>query len=91
MPIYEYQCSACGHHLEKLQKVSDEALKDCPECHKSTLQKMISSAGFQLKGGGWYVTDFKDKKPKQAADKKEETKADTPKPEKTEKKKEDKK
>ncbi len=61
MPIYEYQCSACGHRLESFQKMSDEPLKECPKCHASALQKLISAAGFQLKGTGWYATDFKDK------------------------------
>lgn len=59
MPIYEYQCDACGHQLEKLQKISDQPLTDCPECCESQLKKMISAAGFRLKGGGWYETDFK--------------------------------
>ena len=61
MPIYEYLCQQCGHELEKLQKMSDDALTDCPKCGKSTLTKKISAAGFQLKGSGWYVTDFRDK------------------------------
>lgn len=59
MPIYEYACTACGHTLEKLQKLSDAPLTECPECGKSTLQKQVSAAGFRLKGGGWYETDFK--------------------------------
>ena len=59
MPIYEYQCNDCGHELEALQKMSDAALKDCPECGKPALEKKISAAGFRLKGGGWYETDFK--------------------------------
>ena len=59
MPIYEYQCSSCGHQLESLQRLSDAPLTDCPECNKSTLQKQISAAGFRLSGGGWYETDFK--------------------------------
>ncbi|AKS40889.1 FmdB family zinc ribbon protein [Wenzhouxiangella marina] len=59
MPIYEYQCKACGHELEKLQKLSDAPLTDCPACHKAELVKKISAAGFRLKGGGWYETDFK--------------------------------
>ncbi len=62
MPIYEYQCQACGHQLEHFQKVSDKALKKCPECGKQRLQKLVSSTSFQLKGQGWYVTDFRDKK-----------------------------
>ncbi|MGH8400114.1 MAG: FmdB family zinc ribbon protein [Gammaproteobacteria bacterium] len=59
MPIYEYQCEACGHQLEALQKLSEEPLRDCPACGKPALTKLISAAGFRLKGGGWYETDFK--------------------------------
>jgi len=59
MPIYEYECTACGYTLEKLQKVSDEPLLECPQCKQPTLQKLVSAAGFRLKGGGWYETDFK--------------------------------
>ena len=59
MPIYEYQCQACGHELEKLQKISDDPLKECPACGQSELQKKISAAGFRLSGAGWYETDFK--------------------------------
>ncbi len=58
MPIYEYQCAACGHKLEAMQKLSDKSLKTCPSCDKNQLQKLVSAAGFQLKGGGWYVTDY---------------------------------
>tara|TARA_R110000868_G_scaffold144960_4_gene364554 strand:- start:76063 stop:76386 length:324 start_codon:yes stop_codon:yes gene_type:complete len=61
MPIYEYQCGACGHQMDKLQKMSDAPLTDCPECGKSALTKLVSAPGFQLKGSGWYVTDFRDK------------------------------
>jgi putative FmdB family regulatory protein len=60
MPIYEYRCSACGHELEVLQKISAEPLVNCPSCGKATLTKLVSAAGFQLKGSGWYVTDFRD-------------------------------
>lgn len=59
MPIYEYQCESCGHGLEALQRLSDPLLVDCPACHKPALKKHISAAGFRLKGGGWYETDFK--------------------------------
>jgi len=59
MPIYEYACEACGHRLEAIQKISDEPLKDCPECGRPDLTKLISAAGFRLGGGGWYETDFK--------------------------------
>lgn len=74
MPIYEYQCGACGHQLEAFQKISEAALTECPECHKSTLQKLISAAGFQLKGTGWYATDFKNKGKDTKTDKPTETK-----------------
>ncbi len=59
MPIYEYRCQACGHEFEKLQKISDPVITECPECHQSEVKKLISAAGFRLKGGGWYETDFK--------------------------------
>lgn len=59
MPIYEYRCTSCGHEKELLQKMSDSPLRECPACGKSTLRKLISAAGFQLKGSGWYATDFK--------------------------------
>lgn len=59
MPIYEYQCESCGHALEALQRLSDPLLVDCPACNKPALKKQISAAGFRLKGGGWYETDFK--------------------------------
>ena len=59
MPIYEYECKACGHRLEKLQKLSADPLKDCPSCEQSELSRLISAAGFRLAGGGWYETDFK--------------------------------
>ena len=64
MPIYEYQCQACGHEMEALQKMSDEALKQCPECKDDSLKKRISAAGFRLAGSGWYETDFKTGKKK---------------------------
>ncbi|WP_193165015.1 FmdB family zinc ribbon protein [Microbulbifer hainanensis] len=59
MPIYEYQCNACGHEMEALQRMSDAPLTDCPACEQAELRKKISAAGFRLKGGGWYETDFK--------------------------------
>ncbi len=59
MPIYEYRCGACGFQQEILQKLSDAPLKDCPECGKPSMSKMVTAAGFQLKGSGWYATDFK--------------------------------
>ena len=59
MPIYEYQCQACDYKLEKLHKISDEPLKDCPSCEAPSLKKLVSAAAFRLKGSGWYETDFK--------------------------------
>lgn len=59
MPIYEYECDACGHRLESLQKLSDPPLVDCPECASASLRKLVSAAGFRLSGSGWYETDFK--------------------------------
>lgn len=59
MPIYEYQCSNCGHELETIQKISEDPLLTCPSCNEESLIKKISAAGFRLKGGGWYETDFK--------------------------------
>ena len=59
MPIYAYKCSACGHAEDKLQKISDAPLTVCPQCGQSTYSKQVTAAGFQLKGSGWYVTDFR--------------------------------
>ena len=59
MPIYEYQCRSCGSKKEHLQKLSDEPISVCPTCGSNTYTKLISAAGFQLKGSGWYATDFK--------------------------------
>lgn len=59
MPIYEYRCRECGHELDALQKLSDEPLKDCPECEQPALKRLVSAPAFRLKGSGWYETDFK--------------------------------
>lgn len=59
MPIYEYVCTHCGEPIEKLQKLSDAPLTDCPACGEAALKRKISAAGFRLAGGGWYETDFK--------------------------------
>jgi len=67
VPIYEYLCSSCGFQKEYLQKVSAPRLSVCPECNKETFGKMLTAAGFHLKGGGWYVTDFKNSGAKPAA------------------------
>ncbi len=67
MPIYEYRCDNCGHEFETIQKVSDPLLKTCPACEKEALRKKVSVAGFRLKGGGWYETDFKSDKKRNVA------------------------
>jgi len=74
MPIYEYRCASCGFEKDFLQKVSDPMLTDCPECGKATFEKQLTAAGFQLKGNGWYATDFKNNGAKPSADK---TKSDS--------------
>ena len=69
MPIYEYACVSCDHHLETLQKMSEDPLVFCPECGEESLRKKVSAAAFVLKGSGWYETDFKNsgkEKPKDA-------------------------
>ena len=87
MPIYEYRCSSCGHKLETLQKFSDAPLTKCPSCNADALVKQVSAAGFQLKGSGWYATDFKggarpakdkaEPKPEVKSDAKAEIKSET--------------
>jgi len=64
MPIYEYECQACGHRQEAIQKISDDPLVECPACKKPELKKLLSAPAFRLKGGGWYETDFKGGKQK---------------------------
>lgn len=73
MPIYQYLCSNCGHQFDALQKMSDPKLTDCPECKTASLRKQLTAAAFQLKGTGWYATDFKDSGKKPAAKAKSET------------------
>ena len=71
MPIYEYACVSCDHHLEALQKMSEDPLVFCPECGEESLRKKVSAAAFVLKGSGWYETDFKNsgkEKPKDTKD-----------------------
>lgn len=75
MPIYEYRCGACGHELEVMQKMSDKPLVECPSCGKPALSKLVSAAGFQLKGSGWYVTDFRDGKKAKQGDKAKDEKS----------------
>jgi putative FmdB family regulatory protein len=67
MPIYEYRCTSCGFQKEYLQKVTDPLMTVCPECGKGTFSKMLTAAGFQLKGSGWYATDFRNGGAKPAA------------------------
>ena len=79
MPIYGYRCGECGEEHEALQKVSEPPLTICPACGKPALQKQLSAAGFQLKGSGWYATDFKApaKKPAEKKTEKTDTKTET--------------
>ena len=79
MPIYEYRCAVCGHQDEHLQKVSEAPLSVCPACGKPEYRKQLSAAGFQLKGTGWYATDFKggSKKSDKKSDTKTESKPDS--------------
>jgi len=72
MPIYEYRCQSCAHELEALQKLSDQPLVDCPSCGQASLKKKVSAAGFRLKGGGWYETDFKSQTQKNLAGERKE-------------------
>jgi putative FmdB family regulatory protein len=83
MPIYEYRCAACGFEKEYLQKLSDLPITDCESCGRRTMAKLVTAAGFQLKGSGWYATDFKNNgsKPKaKETPKTEESGGDTGKP-----------
>lgn len=80
MPIYEYRCTSCGFQNEYIQKVSDPVLTVCPSCGKATFNKLVTAAGFQLKGSGWYVTDFKGSGAKPAESKKEPSKDQAAKP-----------
>jgi putative FmdB family regulatory protein len=77
MPIYEYRCSSCGFQKEYLQKVSDPLLTRCPECNRDTFSKMLSAAGFQLKGSGWYATDFKNSGSKSSEKSKTDSKTES--------------
>jgi putative FmdB family regulatory protein len=81
MPIYEYRCGSCGFEKEYLQKVNDAPVAACPACGSNAYTKLISAAGFQLKGSGWYATDFKNgakPKPKTDAETAAATKSETP-------------
>ena len=76
MPIYEYQCTDCNEHIERLQKINDNPLIECPACHHDTLKRKISAAGFRLKGAGWYETDFKKDKQRNLSDEGKKAKSD---------------
>ncbi len=69
MPIYAYQCQACGHAFDLMQKMTEPAPESCPSCGKAEVRKQLSAAGFQLKGSGWYATDFKGGSPAKSAEK----------------------
>jgi putative FmdB family regulatory protein len=77
MPIYEYRCSGCGFQKEYLQKVSEPPMSVCPSCNKATFTKMLTAAGFQLKGSGWYATDFKTGAKAKPAESKPDAKAES--------------
>jgi putative FmdB family regulatory protein len=81
MPIYDYRCTSCGFEKEYLQKVNDPVMTVCPQCGKSSFVKKLTAAGFQLKGSGWYATDFRNgsssSKPSAAADAKSDAKTDS--------------
>jgi putative FmdB family regulatory protein len=76
MPIYEYHCRSCSHHFELLQKMTDAAPSTCPKCNMSDVERLVSAAGFELKGTGWYATDFKNG-PKPKADAASKTTTET--------------
>ena len=76
MPIYAYRCADCGHAQDVLQKMSDDVLTVCPSCGAAAYQKQLTAAGFQLKGSGWYVTDFRDGNKGKSGDAKAEDKGD---------------
>ena len=59
MPIYEYECAKCLHHFDLMQKINDQPIKQCPECQENKVIRLVSAAGLELKGSGWYVTDLK--------------------------------
>ena len=80
MPIYAYQCARCGHAQDMLQKMSDPPLKTCPACGAEALAKQLTAAGFQLKGTGWYATDFSGKKSPAVASDAPKTEAAPPSP-----------
>ncbi|KTD17249.1 FmdB family zinc ribbon protein [Legionella jordanis] len=91
MPIYEYECKSCHHHFDLMQKIGDAPAKQCPQCFQDTAVRLVSAAGFQLKGTGWYVTDFKNKDKKEAKPGTKESSTSEPKSTETQPAKSDKK
>ena len=79
MPIYEYECTSCHHNFDLIQKINAEPVKQCPRCFNNSVTKLVSAAGFQLKGTGWYETDFKNKgtKPKESSSSKDSSATNT--------------
>ena len=78
MPIYAYRCSACGHAEDVMQKMSAEPLTECPQCREATFSKQLTAPGFQLKGSGWYASDFKGGSSAPSTPKEEAAPASTP-------------
>ena len=78
MPIYDFQCTSCGHKLELMRKISEASTILCPSCSQETFSKMLSAPSFQLSGSGWYATDFKDKKSVKSDDSAKASTAETP-------------
>ena len=78
MPIYAFECTSCGHHFERLQRLSDADPSECPECQSNKVRRQLTAPSFRLAGGGWYETDFKKEGKKNLADKGDAPKADAP-------------
>jgi putative FmdB family regulatory protein len=79
MPIYAFECTGCGHHFERLQRLSDADPSQCPECQSPTVRRQLTAPSFRLAGGGWYETDFKKDGKRNLAEKGDAPKAETPK------------
>ena len=79
MPIYAFECTGCGHHFERLQRLSDADPSQCPECESATVRRQLTAPSFRLAGGGWYETDFKKDGKRNLAEKGDAPKADAPK------------
>src|SRR5207342_276920 len=79
MPIYAFECTSCGHHFERLQRLSDADPSQCPECESSKVRRQLTAPSFRLAGGGWYETDFKKDGKRNLADKGDAPKSEAPK------------